>query len=55
MKLVVRADYCEVLKQKVSFAKETHEKTIRFAPPLIITKEIIDWAIPIIRDVLTIR
>ena len=44
--------FCEALKLKGILAKETHEKTIRFAPPLIITKEIIDWALPIIRDVL---
>jgi ornithine--oxo-acid transaminase len=47
--------FCEVLKTKGILAKETHEKTIRFAPPLIITKEIIDWAIPIIRDVLNME
>jgi ornithine--oxo-acid transaminase len=47
--------FCEVLKTKGILAKETHEKTIRFAPPLIITKEIIDWAIPIIRDVLNLE
>ncbi len=47
--------YCEALKTKGILAKETHEKTIRFAPPLIITKEIIDWAIPIIRDVLNME
>jgi ornithine--oxo-acid transaminase len=25
--------------------KETHENTVRFAPPLIISKEVIDWAL----------
>ena len=30
-------------------AKETHETVIRFAPPLIITKEQIDWALEKIR------
>lgn len=44
--------FCEVLQQKGILAKETHEHVIRFAPPLIITKEIIDWAMPIIREVL---
>lgn len=24
--------------------KETHENVIRFAPPLVVTKEEIDWA-----------
>jgi ornithine--oxo-acid transaminase len=32
--------------------KETHENVIRFAPPLIITKEDIDWAMEIIEPVL---
>jgi ornithine--oxo-acid transaminase len=32
-------------------AKETHETVIRFAPPLIITKEEIDWAITRIKKV----
>jgi ornithine--oxo-acid transaminase len=32
-------------------AKETHETVIRFAPPLIITKEEIDWAIARIKKV----
>jgi ornithine--oxo-acid transaminase len=47
--------FCEALKLKGILAKETHEKTLRFAPPLIITKEVIDWALPIIRDVLTMN
>jgi len=33
--------------------KETHENTIRFAPPLVITKEEIDWALERIEKVLT--
>lgn len=44
--------FCEALQQKGILAKETHEHVIRFAPPLIIDKETIDWAMPIIRDVL---
>jgi ornithine--oxo-acid transaminase len=47
--------FCEVLKSKGILAKETHERTIRFAPPLVITKEVIDWALPKIRDVLTME
>ncbi len=35
---------CEKLMAKGVLAKDTHEKTIRFAPPLVITKEEIDWA-----------
>lgn len=44
--------FCEVLKGKGILAKETHDNVIRFAPPLIVTKEIIDWALPIIKEAL---
>ena len=44
--------FCEALQEKGILAKETHQNVIRFAPPLIITKEDIDWAIPLIREVL---
>jgi ornithine--oxo-acid transaminase len=44
--------FCEALKQHGILAKETHENVIRFAPPLVITKETIDWALPHIREVL---
>ena len=44
--------FCEALQQRGILAKETHEHVIRFAPPLIISKETIDWALPIIREVL---
>ncbi len=43
---------CEKLKGYGLLCKETHEMTIRFAPPLIITKEEIDWALEQIRKVL---
>jgi ornithine--oxo-acid transaminase len=46
--------FCEQLKQHGILAKETHENTIRFAPPLVIDKETIDWALPHIREVLNI-
>lgn len=36
---------CEKLKERGLLCKETHETTVRFAPPLIITEEQIDWAI----------
>jgi len=36
-------------------AKETHDHIIRFAPPLVITKEIIDEALPKIREVLNLK
>ncbi|WP_322806580.1 ornithine--oxo-acid transaminase [Thermanaerothrix sp.] len=45
--------YCEALRERGILVKDTHEHVIRFAPPLIITREIIDWAMPHIQDVLT--
>lgn len=44
--------YCEKLKDEGLLCKETHDTVIRFAPPLIITKEEIDWAIEKIQKVL---
>ena len=41
----------EELKDNGILAKETHSTTIRFAPPLVITKDEIDWAIEIIEKV----
>ncbi len=47
--------FCEALKQKGILAKETHDNVIRFAPPLVIDKETIDWALPSIREVLNME
>jgi len=44
--------YCEALKSQGLLCKETHENTIRFAPPLVITREELDWALDRIRSVL---
>lgn len=44
--------FCEKLKDEGILCKETHDNVIRFAPPLIITREEIDWAIARIRQVL---
>ncbi len=41
----------EELKDNGILAKDTHSTTIRFAPPLVITKDDIDWAIEIIEKV----
>ena len=49
----VARPYCEALQERGILAKETHESTIRFAPPLIIDKQTIDWAMERIRDILT--
>ncbi|CEG28389.1 ornithine--oxo-acid transaminase [Bacillus sp. B-jedd] len=44
--------YCEQLKEEGLLCKETHETVIRFAPPLVISKEELDWAIERIKKVL---
>lgn len=44
--------FCENLKDNGILAKETHDNVIRFAPPLVISKETIDWALPIIGETL---
>ena len=36
--------YCEALMGKGLLCKETHVNTIRFAPPLVVTREELDWA-----------
>jgi ornithine--oxo-acid transaminase len=45
--------YCETLMSMGLLCKETHEDTIRFAPPLVINKGEIDWALERIEKVLT--
>jgi ornithine--oxo-acid transaminase len=47
--------FCEALQKKGILAKETHDNVIRFAPPLVIDKETIDWALPSIREVLNMK
>jgi ornithine--oxo-acid transaminase len=47
--------FCEALQDRGILAKETHEHVIRFAPPLVIDKETIDWALPHIREVLNMK
>jgi ornithine--oxo-acid transaminase len=44
--------YCDALKERGILAKDTHGHTIRFAPPLIITRDQVDWAIEKISAVL---
>ncbi|MGM0652475.1 MAG: aminotransferase class III-fold pyridoxal phosphate-dependent enzyme, partial [Bacillota bacterium] len=43
--------YCEKLMQLGLLAKETHENVIRLAPPLIINKEDLEWAIDKLKQV----
>ncbi len=45
--------FCEALMAKGLLCKETHQHVIRFAPPLIIKKDEIDWAMTHIENVLT--
>jgi len=44
--------FCEALMQRGILCKETHTHVIRFAPPLVIKKEEIDWALTHISEVL---
>jgi ornithine--oxo-acid transaminase len=44
--------YCEKLMELGLLCKETHEQTIRFTPPLVVTREEIDWALERIAKVL---
>ncbi|MBB2684145.1 ornithine--oxo-acid transaminase [Rhizobium sophoriradicis] len=37
--------YCQALKERGLLAKDTHDHTIRLAPPLVITREQVDWAV----------
>ena len=46
--------FCEALQDKGILCKETHENVIRFAPPLVIDKATLDWALPHIREVLNL-
>lgn len=45
--------YCEQLKELGLLCKETHDTVIRFAPPLVISKEDLDWAIEQVKTVFT--
>jgi len=44
--------YCEKLKRAGLLCKETHDNIIRFAPPLVIRKEQVEWALERIAGVL---
>lgn len=47
--------YCEALKQEGLLCKETHDRVIRIAPPLVIQRDEIDWAFERIRRVVAGR
>ncbi|MGI9200692.1 MAG: ornithine--oxo-acid transaminase, partial [Woeseiaceae bacterium] len=45
-------EICEALMERGLLSKETHETVVRLAPPLVISKAEIDWAVTQIREVL---
>ncbi len=45
------AELCAKLAERGILTKETHETVLRFAPPLIITRAELDWALGIIEEV----
>jgi ornithine--oxo-acid transaminase len=45
--------FCEMLQERGLLCKETHKHVIRLAPPLVITRDEIDWALEQIEAVLT--
>ncbi len=45
--------FCEALKARGVLVKETHEHILRFAPPLVISREDLDWALDRIEEVFT--
>ena len=47
--------YCEALKQESILCKETHDRVIRVAPPLVIKRAEIDWAFERIKKVIESR
>ena len=49
---VLARPYCEWLKDEGLLCKETHDHVIRLAPPLVITREEIDWAFERIKKVI---
>jgi len=44
--------FCEALMRGGVLAKETHHQVVRFAPPLTITREILEEALRVIGPVL---
>ncbi len=45
--------FCEALQARGILAKETHHQVIRFAPPLVISRDDLQWALGQVREVLT--
>jgi ornithine--oxo-acid transaminase len=47
--------FCEALAGRGILVKETHQDVIRFAPPLIIDRDTLDWALHHVREVLNMK
>ena len=45
--------FCEALKERGLLCKETHQHVIRFAPPLVVKKEELDWVVEQVEAVLS--
>jgi ornithine--oxo-acid transaminase len=45
--------YCERLLERGVLSKETHDFVIRLAPPLVISKDELDWMVEQVRAVLS--
>jgi ornithine--oxo-acid transaminase len=45
-------DVCEALMERGLLSKETHDTVVRLAPPLVIEKTELDWAVMQLREVL---
>ena len=50
--LATAREVCEALMERGLLSKETHSTVVRLAPPLVISKEEVDWAVTQIREVL---
>jgi ornithine--oxo-acid transaminase len=44
--------FCEALMDRGILAKETHEQVVRFAPPLVVERSDLEWALGVIAEVL---
>tara|TARA_B100001013_G_scaffold264918_1_gene167035 strand:+ start:1834 stop:3066 length:1233 start_codon:yes stop_codon:yes gene_type:complete len=51
--IVAGRNFCERLLRKGMISKETHDSTVRLAPPLVIKKREIDTALTIIREIIS--
>ena len=51
-KIIDGRSICKLLLKKGILSKESHESTIRFAPPLIIEKKEIDWTVQTFKETL---